>query len=263
MTDSKQGPEWWRREPMRASGLVRLRTQFFPLPGGVARRKLPRPSLRVSLALLSAGLFIVGAGALHRRRIDHDLASLLAAGESAPFEIQRIRRDLSDLAVDEQDLASALEARLKYAESLKARDFYVVIDTKAKRFDFKYGDRVVRTAPVEIGTARTVRTRSGKSWTFAPITGAFSVQQKLQDAQWKAPEWAYALKGKPAPAPLPEVANGLGRYVLVFADGYAIHSPPPANSPLTGPKPGSFLVPEADLAAVWKRVGPDTRVYIF
>jgi len=247
---------------MRASGLVRVRTQYLKLPDG-ARRKLPRPSLRSSLTLLSAGLLLAAVGFLHRRAIDHRLASLLAAGESAPFEIQRVRRDLADLQLDEQELSGALDARLKYAESVKSRDFYIVIDTKARRLDFKNGDRVVRSAAVEVGAPATVATKTGRRWTFAAVTGAFSVRQKLEGASWKAPEWAYALRRKPAPSPLPDVPNGLGKYVLIFSDGYAIHSPPSKESPLAGPKPGSFLVPEADLAAIWKRVGTDTRIYVF
>jgi len=261
---TEEPKKWWRREPMDASGILRVRTGFLPrLSREVRRRKLWRPPLRWSLVLLLIGLLVGAAGALHRRSIDHRLAQSLAADQSAPFEIQRIRRDLVDLEVDEKELSRALDARLKYAESQKARDFYIVIDTNARRLDFKYADRVVRTATVEIGASRTVQTKSGKSWTFAPITGAFSVQQKLADADWKAPEWAYALKGQPAPDPLPEIPSGLGRYVIVFADGYVVHSPPSAESPLQGAKPGSFLVPEADLAAIWKRVGPETRVYIF
>ncbi len=263
MSETDDPKSWWRREPMRASGLVRIRTQFLPIPGGAPRTKLPRPALRFSLMLLAAGLVVGGAGALHRRSIDRRLAQLLAAGESAPLEIQRVRRDLADLEMDEQQLSNALDARLKYAESLKARDFYIVIDTKARRLDFKYADRVVRSAPVQIGAPATVTTKSGKRWTFAPVSGAFSVRQKLEGANWKAPDWAYALRGRPVPDPLPDIPGGLGRYVLVFSDGYAIHSPPAAASPLAGPKPGSFLVPEADLAAIWKRLSPETRIYVF
>jgi hypothetical protein len=264
MTDSERPKTWWRREPMNASGILRYRTGFLPVrPGQPLRRKLWRPPLLASLGLLLFGAAVLGAGALHRRRLDQRLQDLLQKSESSPVEIQRIRRDLVDLEVDEKDLSRELDARLKYAESQKARDFYIVIDTKAKRFDFKYANRVVRSAAIEIGQSRTIATKSGNRWTFAPITGAFSVKQKLEGAQWKAPEWAYAMRGKPAPDPLPEIADGLGRYVLVFADGYVIHSPPPPASPLAGPKPGSFLVPEGDLAAVWKRVGPETRVYIF
>jgi hypothetical protein len=68
---------------------------------------------------------------------------------------------------------------------------------------------------------------------------------------------------KPPDSP-PSIPAGLGRYVLVLSGGDAVvHSPPPAGSPLKGPKPGSVEVPESDLAAVWKRIGPRTRVYVF
>ena len=264
MTDSKRLTRWWRREPMRASGILRLRTGFFPIrPGEPARRKLLRPPVRASLLLLLAAALLGGGAALQRGSLDRTRADLLRAGQSAPFEIQRVRRDLADMELDEQALSRELDARLKYADSQKARDFYIVIDTKARRLDFKYANRVVRSAPVEVGAPRTIETKSGQRWTFAPITGAFSVREKLEDAAWKVPQWLYAMQGKPAPDPLPEIPNGLGRYVLVFADGYVIHSPASAQSPLLGPKPGSFLVPEADLAAIWKRVGPETRVYVF
>jgi hypothetical protein len=42
-----------------------------------------------------------------------------------------------------------------------------------------------------------------------------------------------------------------------------LHSPSPPESPLRGAMPGSFMAPEADLAAIWKRIGRETRVYVF
>jgi hypothetical protein len=73
------------------------------------------------------------------------------------------------------------------------------------------------------------------------------------------------MNGREAPKGLPEaeVPAGLGKYVLVFAGSYVIHSPPAPDSPLKTVKPASFMVPEADLAAIWKRIGPGTRVYVF
>jgi len=81
---------------------------------------------------------------------------------------------------------------------------------------------------------------------------------------WPVPEWVYAMNREPVPAARGTVANGLGRYVIMLPDNYVIHSPPPEGSPLHGkPKPGSFMVPEADLAAIWPRISKTTRVYIF
>jgi hypothetical protein len=79
----------------------------------------------------------------------------------------------------------------------------------------------------------------------------------------QVPEWVYALKNEPAPAERPTVHNWLGHYVIFLPNNYVIQSPPPAGSPLQGPKPGSFMVPEDDLAAIWPRITKDTRVYIF
>jgi hypothetical protein len=61
----------------------------------------------------------------------------------------------------------------------------------------------------------------------------------------------------------PAIPDGLGRYVLVVTGDSVIHSPPARESPLRGAKPGSFMVPEEELAAIWKRVEKGTRVYIF
>ena len=101
----------------------------------------------------------------------------------------------------------------------------------------------------------------GRTWTFVPLKGEFNVVGKESDYAWTVPDWLYAMIGKP---PAHEsVRNGLGRYVVVLRNNYIIHSTPPPESPLQGPKPGSFMVPEADLAAIWPRISTATRVYIF
>ncbi len=52
--------------------------------------------------------------------------------------------------------------------------------------------------------------------------------------------------------------------MLFLPNVYAIHTPPSEDSPLEGPKPGSFMVSEADLAAIWPRINKDkTLVYIY
>jgi hypothetical protein len=71
------------------------------------------------------------------------------------------------------------------------------------------------------------------------------------------------MKNEPIPATLPVVPNGLGTYVILLPNGYAIHSPPPESSPLQGPKPGSYMVSEDVLKAIWPRVHKGMPVYIF
>jgi hypothetical protein len=52
--------------------------------------------------------------------------------------------------------------------------------------------------------------------------------------------------------------------VLFLPNGYAIHTQPSEESPLQGVKPGSYMVPEDALRAIWPRiVTGKTQVYIF
>ncbi|HYV43069.1 MAG TPA: hypothetical protein VEO02_14880 [Thermoanaerobaculia bacterium] len=264
MNDPSQRGIWWRWNPMSASGILRLKTGFLPRPSpGPERRKLWRPPLQLNLFLLGFALLVGVTATAHHRALDGRLGRLLRQADSAPFEVKRIRQDLADLELDEKSLAAELDSRLKYARIQKANEFYILLDTKRRQFAFKYGDKVVREASFEAGAPRVIRAKNGARWTFAPVTGAFTVKEKLEKADWKVPEWVYIMNREKPPDPLPTVPAGLGRYVLVFSDGYLIHSPPPLESPLKAAKPGSFMVPEADLSAVWRRVGPGTRIYVF
>jgi len=246
-----------------ASGILAVRTDFFRKRKDLAPRpKLPRPSSRALLLLFAIVLAFGLFAWVHRRVLESEFESRVARSRAAPYEIKRIRRELADLELDEKALANALDARLKYIEATRRNEFYISIDTRKRELSFHFADKVVRDASVEIGPARTVRVGK-KTWTFAPLTGAFSVKTKHENGGWKAPEWVYAMNGRKPPRPLPTIPSGLGRYVIVLENDYVIHSPPPPESPLRGAKPGSFLVPEADLAAIWPRIGPPTRVYVF
>jgi hypothetical protein len=245
-----------KREP---SGILAVKTRFMRKRAG---RKLPRPSSRTLLVLFL--LLLVGgiAAAIHRRVLESEFESRVARSQATPYEIKRIRRELADLELDEKELANALDTRLKYLEAAKRNEFYVSIDTRKRDFSFHFGDRTLRDAPVVIGPPRTI-VAGRKKWTFAPLTGAFSVESKVEEGTWRVPEWVFRMKGEKPPKSLPTIANGLGKYVIVLGNDYVIHSPPAPESPLEGAKPGSFMVPESDLAAIWKRIGRETRVYIF
>ena len=227
-----------------------------------AGRKLPRPSSRALLVLfVLLGIGGVGA-AIHRRVLERDFETRVARSRSAPDEIKRLRRELADLELNEKELANALDTRLKYLAAAKRNEFYISIDTKKHAFSFHFADRTLRDAPVEIGAPRTI-VSGRKKWVFASLTGSFNVDNKVEGGSWRVPEWVYRMNGEKPPKSAPSIANGLGKYVIVLDNEYVIHSTPPPESPLKGPKPGSFMVPEADLAAIWKRVGPETRVYVF
>jgi len=198
-----------------------------------------------------------------RDRIDDRTALLFKPAPSSPAELNRIRDELSKMDLTEAQLARELEGRMRYVESLEGAQFYISIDTRRQMMQFRFGRNVVREAAVQIGEAKTITAKDGRTWTFVPLKGGFNVVGKQFDYIWRVPEWLYAMNGEPIPADRPSIENGLGKYVILLPDNYVIHSPPPADSPLKGPKPGSFLVPEADLAAIWPRVTKETRVYIF
>ncbi len=65
------------------------------------------------------------------------------------------------------------------------------------------------------------------------------------------------------PPSRPFVTDALGRYVIFLPNGYVIHTPPSPDSPLQGAKPGSFMISEADMSAIWPRISKETRVYVF
>lgn len=246
------------------SGIFAVRTGFLRITQQFRRpRKLFRPSWAVNGSLLViAAALAVGAG-LHRRSVERRFAATVRESAGLPLEIKKARQALVDLEADEKTLGAALDARMKYAQSLGSEDFYLVLDTVHRKFLFQNGKKVVRESTAEPGPARAFEVGK-KRWTFPALSGAFSIREKLENADWKPPAWVYAMNGVRPPDELPSVHAGLGRYVLVLSGGEAVvHSPPPPDSPLKGPKPGSVEVPEADLAAIWKRIGPRTRVYVF
>ena len=245
--------KWWLRKPMEASGILRVEG---------ARPRIWRPPAAWILSLLGLAVFLGIGSAAHHRSVEARLGILMAEDAGAPFQIKRIREELAEQEMDKKTLSRELDARLAYARAQKAHEFYLVLDTTRRRFAFKYGDRVVRDGCFDIGAPQTIRDGSA-AWNFTPVTGAFSVQKKLEEPDWPAPVWVFAMNRETPPRPLPVVPGGLGRYVLVFSGTYVIHTPPPPESPLKTAKPGSFMISEDDLAAIWKRIGPGTRLYIF
>jgi len=232
-------------------------------PGARERRAFPRPPLWLNLLLLIiAG--VTFAYAKHQRNVIHEKTAILfRVNENSPSELNRIRNDLSQADLTKAELAKELDGRMKYMESLQGEEFYISIDTNRKKLQLRLGKQVAREADVQIGEAKTLTSRDGRTWTFVPLKGAFNVVGKEEGYAWPVSEWAYALRGEPVPENRTTIRDWLGHYVIFLPNNYLIHSPPPPDSPLKGPKPGSFMVPEDDLAAIWPRITPQTRVYIF
>ena len=227
------------------------------------RRSFPRPPLWLNLALVILAIALFAFARFERERIDRKTALLFKPTPSSPAELNRIRDELSQMDLTQAQLSRELEGRMKYVESLQGEQFYISIDTQRRKLQLRLGRAVAREADVQVGQAKTITAKDSRTWTFVPLKGGFNVVGKEVAYPWRVPEWLYAMNGEPIPAERPTVQNGLGKYVIFLPDNYVIHSPPPPDSPLKGPKPGSFMVPEEDLAAIWPRVTKETRVYIF
>ena len=227
------------------------------------RRSFPRPPLWLNLLLLVLGVAGILYGRSHRERVSREFADVITREQRTPADVTKIKEELAELDLNRETLRKELEGRMKFMGSLKSENFYLSIDTKERKLRFYYGATVLREADVTIGETKTI-TGNGKTWTFLPLKGAFAIQAKLVGHSWHVPEWVYAMNGQSIPSQRPSIPDGLGKYVLFLPNGYAIHTQPSPDSPLQGAKPGSYMVSEDVLRAIWPRiVTGKTQVYIF
>ena len=252
------------RQPIwHAARFCSSRRMSDPRPQRRERRSFPRPPLWLNLLLLAIAAATFAYAKHKRDVIDEKTTILFRHSDNSPAELNRMRDELSQMDLTEAELKQEIGARMQYLQSLQSEEFYISIDTQRKKLQFRLGPAIVREADVQIGEAKTISSPDGKTWTFLPLKGGFSVTGKEEGSAWSVPAWVYAMHGEREPAERRVVPNGLGRYVISLPNSYLIHSPPPPDSPLQGPKPGSCMVAEADLAALWPRITNQTRVYIF
>lgn len=232
-------------------------------PERTDRRSFPRPPLWLNLLLILLGIAGLMYGKYHRERVSTEFADVLTREQRTPADVTKIKEELAEMDLSRDSLQHELDGRMKFVNSLKSENFYLSIDTKARKLRFHYGDTVLREADVVPGDPKTF-SADGKTWTFVPLKGAFPIEAKVVDHAWRVPEWVYAMNGQPVPAERPVVIDGLGKYVLFLPNGYAIHTQPAPDSPLQVAKPGSYMVSEDVLRAIWPRiVAGKTQVYIF
>lgn len=232
-------------------------------PDAPDRRTFPRPPLWLNLLLLVLAVATLAYAKHHRQTVTEKSQVLFRPTENSPAELNRLRDELASMDLSRAQLAKELDGRTQYLKSLQSEQFYLTIDSQKRKLYLRLGKEVVREADVTVGEPRTVAGRDGRQWTFVPLKGALNVKEKAVGYTWPVPEWAWLMGGQQPPSGNANVANGLGKYVIFLPNGYVIHSPPASDSPLKGPKPGSFMVAEADLAAIWPRINENTRVYVF
>lgn len=234
-----------------------------PRPDSSDRRTFPRPPLWLNIAILLLAIAAIGASQVHRRLVHRRYADVLTERLRTPEEVNRLKEELARKNLSRRQLAQELAGQKQLLQQLDTNDFYVSVDTAAKKLRFNYGDTMLREADVEIGPQAVVE-GAGRRWTFVPVKGAFEIEGKVAGHTWRIPEWVYLMEKQPVPADRPSISGGLGKYVIQLPNGYVIHSPPVEESPLDGPKPGSIMVKsESDLRAIWPRIHKGTKVYIY
>jgi hypothetical protein len=139
---------WWRKTlGQRASGIFQIRTMVLPREEALRRsRKLFRPPLLFSLCLLLVGVLLGAFAILHRRNLDARFGAMVSGSRAAPFEVQRVRRDLAALDLDEKALERELAARLASIDAQGLEEFHLDCDTKSKKLILRFGEIVVREA---------------------------------------------------------------------------------------------------------------------
>jgi hypothetical protein len=178
---------------------------------------------------------------------------------------ERATRDsILDARARRAELAVALirhEARLK---SLQESGLHLAISTGDSTLYLRQGAATLRAIPVEIGADSTVRSVDGRMWRFVRPLGERRVAEKRESPSGPIPEWVYVSRGEPVPPESArEVSGGLGRYVLVLDDGTEIYSRPSTGPLARGVIPGSFVVAEPEMQAIFAAIDEDTPVYIY
>jgi hypothetical protein len=250
--------------PVQKMSLFKPDRRVAPRAESSDRRTFPRPPLWLNLAILLIAIGGLGMAQLHRRVVHRQYQDVLTESLQTPQEVNKLKEELAKRNLSKEQLAKELESQKQFLAQLGSGDFYLSVDTEAKKLRFHYGDTVLREADVVLGPPATIRGSNDQSWTFVPVKGAFEIEGKIAEHSWRIPEWVYLMKKEPVPTDRPTIEGGLGKYVIQLPNGYVIHTPPVEASPLDGPKPGSVMVSsEADLRAIWPRIHKGTKVYIF
>lgn len=232
-------------------------------PEGADRRTFPRPPLWLNLLLLVLAIAGVLYARYHRQQVEERFSKVLTQEQRTPTDVKKIKDQLAGMDLTEAQLQKEINGRAQFLQSLKSADFFLSVDTQEKKLRFYYGDTVLREADLTVGSNAEIKAPDGRSWTFVPVKGSFKIESKVVDYPWQIPEWVYVMDKQPVPESRPTLEDGLGKYVIFVGNGYAIHSPPSDKSPLKGAKPGSFMVSDDDLRAIWPRIHIGTPVYIF
>src|SRR5688572_14092765 len=110
------------------------------------RRRFPRPPFWLNLLLIASAILLLMHAKDSQEKVSLQFAKVLAAEDRTPESVNQIKSELAELDLTKEKLNAELGSRLKFAESLKSEEFYLGIDSGAKKLRFYYGDTVLREA---------------------------------------------------------------------------------------------------------------------
>jgi len=156
--------------------------------------------------------------------------------------------ELDSLRIVADSLLFALERLRVQLEALDEPGYYLVIDTRAKKFQLRKGNMIIREGPCGVG--KGYHSAGSRSWNFETPKGERHITSKTVNPTWHRPEWYWQEQGRSVPSDfitfspnMPEserreayrilscsekelvrsVPGALGRYSLGLGDGYYIH----------------------------------------
>ncbi|HYW12007.1 MAG TPA: hypothetical protein VE871_08620 [Longimicrobium sp.] len=213
--------------------------------------------------LVLAGLFVAAAAAVGTRvpRYQEETAHFNAQLTVA----QRATRDsLLEHQQKRTQLAVAVLRRDMRIRSLEERKRHLAIVLEDSVLELRHGRATLRRARLTIGPDSTIRAADGRTWRLIRPVGERKIAERQNTPTYTVPEWVYVSRGEPVPAENDRKIKGaLGTYVIRLDDGTEIYSKPTAGPLAETVKPGAFMAPAQDLAAIFDAVGEDTPVYIY
>jgi hypothetical protein len=172
---------------------------------------------------------------------------------------QQQRGDAMSVSRQEQQklMLELVRRQARYGTAL-----HLSVDLDSSKMILMQEGAVLRTIPVELGAARSLRSHDTAS---SVIRGADSVVRVLGPADpWPVPRWVYQDRRLAVPADS-EVAGALGPVGVLLGSGTVIYALP-ASGPLRDPAyvlPGAIRASVDDLRAIAPNLVPGTPVYIY
>ena len=172
---------------------------------------------------------------------------------------QQQRADAMSLSRQEQQ---KLMLTLVRRQGQFGKALHLAVDIDSSKMFLAQEGAVLRTMPVEIGAARTLRAHDT---TASALRGVDSVVRVLGPSDpWPVPRWVYQDRRLVAPADS-EVKGALGPVGVLLGSGVVIYSTP-TTGPLRDPTyvlPGAIRASADDLRAIAPNLVPGTPVYIY